>query len=246
MKVNRYVALLGATAAFLGVGSVGIAVADSPAAHASHGKVGPRGPKGPRGLRGLRGPIGPVGPVGPAGAQGLTGAVGPAGPAGPLGPAGPAGPKGDDGAAGPQGPVGPAGPAGTAGSEPVAALHFAGQDSTGATQFYSNDGLELFATCSATGRVGVTAQATNASPGVLSFSDLGAANITAKFGTANTSTVTIVPQGSPFFVRSSVQVNYISATGKITTAQFGATDQGDAPSNGLGSSCVLYGSSSTL
>lgn len=232
----RIAALTCTAVAFLVVG--GIAYAAPASSH--HGQ---RGPRGPRGLRGPIGKTGPAGPVGPAGAQGLTGAVGPAGPAGAVGPAGP---KGDDGAAGPQGPVGPAGPAGTAGSEPVTALHFAGQDSTGATQFYSNDGLELFATCSATGRIGVTAQATNASPGVVSFSSVAAASVTAKFGTANTSTLTIVPAGAPFFERASVQVNYISASGKITTAQFGATDQGDAPSNGLGSSCVLYGSASTL
>jgi Collagen triple helix repeat (20 copies) len=180
------------------------------------------------------------------GLPGATGTAGPIGPAGPTGPAGPAGPKGDTGAAGPQGPVGPAGPPGTAGAEPVTALHFAGQDSTGATQIYSNDGLELFATCSATGRIGVTAQATNSSPGVLSFLSAGAQVVTAKFGTANTATVTVLPTGAPAFERADTQVDYISASGKITTAQFGATDQGDSPSNGLGASCVLYGSATTL
>jgi Collagen triple helix repeat (20 copies) len=191
--------------------------------------------QGPKGDTGNPGPIGPQGPAGPKGDTGNPG------PQGPTGSQGPIGPKGDTGLAGPQGPVGPAGPPGTAGSEPVQPLHFAGQNNTAATSFLTGDGITLFASCDSTGRAIITAQATNSSPGALSFARVGAQDVVAKFGTANTANVTLVPAAATAADRATVQVNYISAAGKIITAQFGVTDQGDVPSNGLGASCVLYG-----
>jgi hypothetical protein len=210
------------------------AVASAHPAQAAKVKVGPRGP------RGATGPRGPAGPAGPIGMMGLPG---PAGPAGPLGPAGPAGATGP---AGPQGPVGPAGPAGTAGSEPVKALSFQGQDGTAATDFYDQDGLKLFATCNAAGRVTVVAQATAVAPGILSAEETSLAAIIPKFGTANTANITLLSPASSQSQRSDVHINYVSATGKVAALQFGADDQADTPGNGLGESCVIFGAADSL
>ena len=194
-----------------------------------------RGPRGPRGLQGLIGPTGPPGP------QGLQGVAGPPGPAGPSGPAGPKGDTGAQGLAGPQGPVGPAGPAGTAGSEPVKKLLFKGQINTGATDFFDADGIKLFASCNAFGRIIVQASATDPAPGVLTFHEDGIAGIIPKFGTANVATVIVLFPFSTPAQRADVQLNYIASDGQISAVKFGADDAADFPPNGLGATCVLFG-----
>ena len=173
--------------------------------------------------------------------ENLHGTAGPQGPQGPQGNTGPQGPAGPNGG-GAQGPVGPPGPAGTAGNEPVTPFTFAADNNTGNTTVLAGDGITFVASCNSIGQVAVIAVPNRPAAGTLSWSDAGSSNVVSRFDTIDTPVgVTILPAGSTPQARGAVGVEYISSAGKIISLQFGVTDQGDVPGNGLGHDCVVYG-----
>lgn len=218
MKRSIITALLCA-AAFMTVG----------ATVASASNHGPRGPRGLRGPVGARGPFGPIGPVGP---------VGPIGPIGPVGPGGPAGPAGPQGPQGPQGPVGP-------GGNNAKQFLFKGDTNTASTLVDTFDGVKLNASCSAAGRVTLTAVALNVAPGILTERDGLNFQIVPRFGTANTTAATLLTPLSSASSRADVTVHYVSNAGQNTTINAAAVDLADGP-NGLSQACIVYGTSMTF
>jgi hypothetical protein len=189
--------------------------------------------KGPRGPRGFPGPAGPQGP------QGVPGAVGPAGPAGPIGLTGLAGP------AGPAGATGPAGPAGPAGNTNTSEFTFKGDTSTADTLVSQLDGIKLDATCSAAGRLTLTAVATNVAPGILTERDGINFAIVPRFGESNTTAHVLISPLSSASSRADVTVHYVSNAGQDTTINVAGVDLADGP-NGLGQACVVFGTATTF
>lgn len=210
-----------------GVASAMPAGGSGASAHAA--KAGPRGPRGPQGPAGPAGPAGPTGPAGPAGAMGLMGLTGPAGPAGPAGPVG---------ATGPQGPAGP-------GGNNTKEFTFRGDTNTATTDVSDLDGVKLNASCSALGRVTLTAVATNVAPGVLTERDGTNFTIVPRFGEANTTAALLLSPLSSASSRASVEVHYVSNAGQDTTINIAAVDLADGP-NGLGTACVVFGTATTF
>ena len=213
---------------------IGVATADAhtvkhkTAAIAVHN--GRPGKNGKPGINGKPGPAGPQGPIGPAGPAGLPGLIGPIGPIGPAGPAGPQGPQG---------------PAGAPGNSNTTQFSFKGDLSTPSTTVSTLDGVKLLASCSALGRVTLTAVATNVAPGILTERNGLNFNIIPRFGTANTTGDILVSPLSPASSRADVTVHYLSNAGEVTTINVAAVDLADGP-NGLSEACVVFGTATTF
>lgn len=226
MKKFRNIGIAAVVAAFTvaGVASAQPAGQGAVAHPAKAGKVGPRGPKGPKG------DTGPAGPAGPMGLQGLTG---PAGPAGAVGPAGA------------QGPQGLPGPAGGAGNTNTTEFTYKADTSGPTTTVTALDGVKLNASCSAAGRLTLTAVATNVAPGVLTERDGINFSIIPRFGTANTTASVLVTPFSSASSRADIEVHYVSNSGQDTSLNLAAVDLADG-TNGLSEACIVFGTATTF
>ena len=212
-----------------------IAAFGASSAIASPNHSGPRGPRGftgPRGPAGPKGATGATGPAGPIGAMGLPGATGPAGPIGPAGPAGPTG------STGPQGPAGP-------GGNNTKEFTYKADTSGPTTDVADLDGVKLNASCSAGGRVTLTAVATNVAPGILTERDGINFAIVPRFGEANTTAAVLLSPLSSASSRADVVVHYVSNAGQDTVINIAAVDLADGP-NGLAEACVVFGTATTF
>jgi hypothetical protein len=134
---------------------------------------------------------------------------------------------------------------GPAGSNNTSEFTFRGDTSTPSTTITSLDGVKLNASCSAAGRLTLTAVATNVAPGILTERDGFAFSIVPRFGEADTTAAVLVSPLSPASSRADVEVHYVSANGQDTLISLAAVDLADGP-NGLGEACVVFGNATTF
>ena len=137
--------------------------------------------------------------------------------------------------------MGPVGPGGNNASQ----FLFKADDSTASTTVSTLDGVKLLASCSAVGRITLTAVALNVAPGILTERDGVNFNIVPRFGTANTTAALLLTPFSSASSRADVTVHYVSNSGENTTINVAAVDLADGP-NGLSQACIVYGTAMTF
>jgi len=137
--------------------------------------------------------------------------------------------------------MGPAGPGGNNAKE----FTWRADVSTGSTDIADLDGVKLLATCSAFGRVGLIAVATQTEPGILTERDGPAFEIVPRFGESNTTAAILLTIFSSPADRASIQLHYVSHAGQDTTVNIAAVDLADGP-NGMGQACIVFGTAITF
>jgi hypothetical protein len=161
---------------------------------------------------------GPRGPRGPRGFRGFAGLPGPTGPAGP---------------AGPQGPQGPPGPSATASTVGIPLL-FKAPVNTSSTVLFSGRGMQLEASCSATG-VTTLLMRSLADHGVIRAVNVvtGGQSTSDQFNTNNTLSAT------PGTLPANFVLTFLSAAGQNVTANYATANQ--AGGNSI-ADCLAFGS----
>jgi collagen type VII alpha len=200
-----------------GAGTTGATGSTGPAGPTGATGVGTTGATGATGSTGANGTTGATGPTGVAGTTGANGTTGPTGAASTV--AGPAGPTGAASTlAGPAGSTGPTGPAGALSTTffEFNGLGSNGNDTTGHTVFY------ISPLSSASSNGGATAlsfsNGTEAlAPLSCTMSQLSiSAYVNSAGGVANTTTFTVVQNGTPTAMTCATSTNATGGTGSCS------------------------------
>jgi hypothetical protein len=137
--------------------------------------------------------------------------------------------------------MGPAGPGGNNAKE----FKYVADVNTATSDIADFDGVKLLASCSALGRITLTAVATQSEAGILTERDGTNFSITPRFGENNTTARVLLSPLSPASSRADVQVHYLSHAGQDTTISAFAADLADGP-NGIGQACIVGGTATTF